>query len=375
MMTANHCLKICSLVLAALYFGFASISSASAGNYLIDTNSRAWTNVDLAVLGGDVGGGFPNVDISNVYAVDINNAGQVTGSFTRGPAPVGFFTGPNGAGVTTIEDIWWNWLSAINNIGQVAGQSRFGSAFFTGPNGVGITHTGLDFSAIADINDSGQVTGSYFSSSGFRSFITGPGGVGVRDLGTLGGRDSFPNAINNAGQVAGESETADFHHHAFITGPDGVGIRDLGTLGGDLSSAHDINDTGEVVGSFTAGGAQHAFITGPNGMEMRDLGTLGGHESFADGINNAGQVAGWAETATGAMHAFITGPHGVGMIDLNSLVSLPAGVILTSAVAINDHGQVLVHAIPEPQTYALMLAGLGLVGFAARRKKIENRLV
>jgi hypothetical protein len=28
-----------------------------------------------------------------------------------------------------------------------------------------------------------------------------------------------------------------------------------------------------------------------------------------------------------------------------------------------------VAAVPEPETYALMLAGLGLVGFMARRKK------
>jgi len=30
---------------------------------------------------------------------------------------------------------------------------------------------------------------------------------------------------------------------------------------------------------------------------------------------------------------------------------------------------VSVAAVPEPETYALMLAGLGLLGFMARRKK------
>ncbi|HKX54022.1 MAG TPA: hypothetical protein VJM47_09490 [Nitrosospira sp.] len=57
-------------------------------------------------------------------------------------------------------------------------------------------------------------------------------------LGTLGGKSSAPFSINsvafsinNAGQVVGLSYTAARERHAFITGPDGVGMTDLGTLG------------------------------------------------------------------------------------------------------------------------------------------------
>ena len=39
--------------------------------------------------------------------------------------------------------------------------------------------------------------------------------------------------INDAGQVVGSSITAAGAQHAFITGPNGVGMTDLGTLGGD----------------------------------------------------------------------------------------------------------------------------------------------
>jgi hypothetical protein len=31
-----------------------------------------------------------------------------------------------------------------------------------------------------------------------------------------------------------------------------------------------------------------------------------------------------------------------------------------------------VAAVPEPETYAMLLAGLGLLGFAARRKKLQK---
>ena len=104
---------------------------------------------------------------------------------------------------------------------------------------------------------------------------------------------------------------------------------------------------------------------------MTDLGTLGGGYSSALGINDAGQVVGWTDTPAGVRHAFITGPNGVGMTDLNSLVSLPGGDFLTTATGINNHGQVpaVGSFIPEPETYAMLLAGLGLLGFIANRRK------
>jgi len=75
-------------------------------------------------------------------------------------------------------------------------------------------------------------------------------------------------------------------------------------------------------------------------------------------------------TAAGDHHAFITGPNGVGMTDLNSLVSMPDGGTLASATAINNHGQIIVASpVPEPEPYALLLAGLGLTGVMACRRK------
>jgi hypothetical protein len=60
-------------------------------------------------------------------------------------------------------------------------------------------------------------------------------------------------------------------------------------------------------------------------------------------------------------------------MDLNSLVDLPAGVILQTARGINNSGQVVAFVIPEPEIYALFLAGLALVGFIARRKKMGGK--
>ena len=53
----------------------------------------------------------------------------------------------------------------------------------------------------------------------------------VTDIGTLGGSYSYAGGINDSGQVVGNSFTAGGVDHAFITGPNGMGMRDLGTLG------------------------------------------------------------------------------------------------------------------------------------------------
>lgn len=292
--------------------------------------------------------------------------------------------------------------SDISSTGQAVGWSGTSEedpelvshAFITGPNGVGMTDLGtLDGtgSAASGINNLGQVVGeSTIKAPTFtaHAFITGPNGAGMTDLGTLGGHNSYAFGINDRGQVVGYSETNEqvvgyrgmpsVALHAFITGANGVGMTDLGTLGGDESIASNINNMGQVAGySKTTTGAYHAFITGANGEGMIDLGTLGGSQSFASGINAAGQVVGESQTTTGAYHAYITGSNGAGMTDLNSLLNLSNGPIFISAIGINNHGQVLAMGfIPELESYALMLAGLALVGFMVRcRKHIDREVV
>jgi hypothetical protein len=69
------------------------------------------------------------------------------------------------------------------------------------------------------------------------------------------------------------------------------------------------------------------------------------------------------------------GPSGNNWMHYTGLVNLSGATTLTfSAVgASNSYGgsldNVSVTAVPEPETYALMLAGLGFVGFVARRRK------
>src|SRR6187551_1555677 len=98
------------------------------------------------------------------------------------------------------------------------------------------------------------------ASAQYHSYLVDLNSKTATDIGTLGGDLTEVSGINDAGQVAGASVTAGGPVHAFITGPDGMGMRDLGTLGGtgrlDFSESQGINDAGQVVGhSYMAGDA------------------------------------------------------------------------------------------------------------------------
>jgi probable HAF family extracellular repeat protein len=120
-------------------------------------------------------------------------------------------------------------------------------------------------------------------------------------LGTLGGSESQARAINDRGQIVGDSTTAQGLTRGFLWSH-GV-MTALGALGGSTARAVDINNRGQIVGfSDTASGLPHAVLWQHD--QTTDLGTLGGGISLATAINDRGEVTGDSLTADGAWHAF-----------------------------------------------------------------------
>jgi probable HAF family extracellular repeat protein len=219
------------------------------------------------------------------------------------------------------------------------------------------------FSTVASVNKAGKAVGYTVSVAAdhrggrSRSFIFS--GNRIVDLGTLGGEESIPTAINDADQIVGYLSR---EPHAFYAEHRGFLYRngqviDLGSLGGRTMTPVAINSSGKVVGyAETSRGLTRAFIY--TAGVLQDLGTLpGGSQSLAFGINNSGNVVGGADNQAGTLHAFLYS-NGI-MQDLNDLIPPLSGWILSEARCINESGQIVGKGILKGQERGFLLTPIG----------------
>jgi len=244
---------------------------------------------------------------------------------------------------------------------------------------------GGNFTAVEDVNASGQIVGRSRDASGIMHAFVWQNGT-MTPLPTLGGQDGYATAINNVGQVVGytdDSPGPSILNHRATFWPNQTTAVDIGTIPPDHSSrAYAINNLSQVAGMslpstgsgfgadafFWEAGVLTAFIQNKNpgefaigGMNdlgqvvgysnsiafvwqngvMASLGTLGGTFSMGDSINNAGQIVGRSTLVPGGPVSAMLFEQGQ-MFDLNDLVpEMGDWLYLSVAYDINNSGQIV----------------------------------
>lgn len=344
---------------------------------------------------------------SNITVSSINDNGQISGITwgVIGTHTATVFDGENKSLMSSSSYLISSPVTAINNLGQVVATIRSHESdqimnshagIWNGSNWTDLGTLGGHQSEARDINDSGFVVGVATTDRGTgfnqtRATVWDNNGVATNLKSLPGGFTNEANAINNNGYIVGATYGGDTPgSHAVIWNPSG-GITKLDNLDTQANSnAIDINESNQVIGYSYGGfdGVYHATLW--NGTNITDLGSLNGLNTYAFAINDDGYVVGSSLMnvfhTSSLSHAFIRDKDN-GMIDLNKYLSndlINEGWVLTGAFDINNHGSILsgafntntnesttflissISPVPEPSTYAMLLAGLGIIGFMIR---------
>ncbi|HZH97486.1 MAG TPA: hypothetical protein VEX38_00825 [Fimbriimonadaceae bacterium] len=214
------------------------------------------------------------------------------------------------------------------------------------------------------INLNRQVTGQMWSPSTRNRAVFWPSAATLTNLGTLpGGEDgngSYGYGINDAGQVAGQSSSAN-SLHAFLWTP-GRGMEDLGALANAPSYGRDVNNREEVVGSAIVGTTGYPFYTyishaflWRRGTGMIGLGGFNEQHSSSEAValNDNAVAAGFAtrfhaETSRTVYRAVIWRSPGA-IQDLGVLY--PDRENSSHARDINNHDQVVGESYSTPSGF------------------------
>jgi PEP-CTERM motif len=349
-----HTVFASAAALTALGFSAAMSPAIAAGYSFVTINSS----------GGDA-------DFTQLLG--INNAGTIAGYFGDGTVvPNNGFTikPPYGAGDFTPENYPMaaqTQVVGINNTGTTVGFyidtagnnigfSDVGGTFFsvTNPNATPPSPAGTSFTQLTGVNNSNIASGFYTN-------------------GTTGATDAFLVNLASATFVP-------------VTLP--------ASFDATATTATGVNNSNVISGFYTDGatGDTNGFLeNGDMFFSLSDPNAVG--TTMAFGLNNKNEVVGSYVDADGNTHGFVydwvTGVWTT-INDPNADGTTAFGVEGTLVNGINDLGQLvgfyantdqpavngfLANPIPEPSTWAMMMAGfvgIGFLGYRASRER--NRL-
>jgi probable HAF family extracellular repeat protein len=345
-----------TLTVTASVGSSASVNISGTRSMAFNSTIASWQwTIDGAVTSTATGNSFPHTFGVGSHAVSLI---VIDGRGVQSTPATGTIIVTQSASIMDLGSLGGQsaGVYGINNAGQAVGAASTGQFGGGGaicgngqcpigdaalwspgspPQNLGLPPGAFGIDSVANaINGIGQVVGNYSYPGYFGGAFLYSNGVTTDPLNGVPGNAT---GINNSAELVGAFSItggAFDTYHAFLK--TGSTLTDLGTLGGAGSSqASGLNNIGQVVGTAPLPGnaASHAFLYS-GALPLYDLGTLEGVQSSALAINDAGQVVGWAYTAT-AQHAFLY----AGSLPLRDLGTL--GGANSQAEALNKSTQIV----------------------------------
>ena len=332
------------------------------------------------------------------FAYAINDAGQVTGesglkpflwqagAMLTLPAPSGVGSNGIGRGINRHGDV----------VGSLSGQAGLDSTAVIWKSGTPSLLSNLPGSeghgpvAPAGVNAAGVIVGTELV---FRNSITTNRAIAIKD-GEITELPRLPDAtagvawaVADTGYIAGQDSGRALLWRDATSLPSRL---DSGGLGAGALAVNEFGAAaGAVLGSFEGSDQFRGAVWNTAGSFSVIDALPGRTKSFAFGMNDALQVVGAGDSApfttlpglpnpSASQRAFLWDNGGVH--DLNALIASASGWHLAQARDINNNGEIvgvgfnpegnlrgfMLTPVPEPHQYALMLAGLVLVGKVAK---------
>ena len=208
---------------------------------------------------------------------------------------------------------------------------------------------GSQGTAAYDINDNGQIVGSYQNcSDNDQAYGFLYDGVSFSSISYPGAASTYLSGINNNGDIVGSYSSSSSHGFLY----NGGGFSSLDFPGATSTYAYGINDSGQIVGAYVdSSGNEHAFLYSAGTFSAMDY--PGATGTGASGINNSGQIVGSYDDSSFTGHGFLYAGGTFTSIDYPGATGG-----FTAASGINDNGQIV-------GTYAPLANDLDLSGFLA----------
>jgi hypothetical protein len=270
---------------------------------------------------------LPGISPTDLYAFDIDNAGNIVGTYTTAPGEHrGFIYDSSYDTYTTLQYPGFPITEAygMNDLGQVVGShsdnSMWHSNRYDGSGFQNIDPAGSSNSQAHGVNNAGTVTGQYADGSGLHGYVFD--GSSYQPLNVPGATGTTANGITDSGLVVGKYFHSDGLDHGYLF--DGSTLSWIDCPGSVTTDAADISNLNVVVGRYNDGTRTHGYLF--DGTSYVTIDYPGAAFTALLGINDLGQIVGVYNAAGSDTYIpFVATPIPIPGTVL--LVSLGAGLV------------------------------------------------